>query len=334
MLSIFTWIEQNLRPQYCSTEELIYNDMESQSGRSLPLVYQPFVATRKGHWAALGGIYDYVHSTGTKGKSLLDFGPGDGWPSLVVAPHVKEVVGLDASSKRVEVCRKNAERLNITNAEFLSYTPGETLPFPDQSFDGVVACSSVEQTPDPKATLVELFRVLKPGGGLRLQYEGLARYRGGQEQDLWTMGINGENTKMILYNRDIKNEMALQYALTLNISEAKVYEILSVDDQLAFSKVTVALLEEIRPQITRVQATKTVHPSCATWISWLRELGFSRSLPTHNGRRVAASLFDQFTDANRPGDRQEIEDLIKIGANVAVSLECPLDMDPNITAIK
>ncbi len=42
--------------------------------------------------------------------------------------------------------------------------PGEPLPFEDASFDGVTAGSSIEQTPDAKATLAELCRVLKPGG--------------------------------------------------------------------------------------------------------------------------------------------------------------------------
>ena len=38
----------------------------------------------------------------------------------------------------------------------------------EKSFDGIMASSSIEQTPNPKATLKELFRVLKPGGRLRI----------------------------------------------------------------------------------------------------------------------------------------------------------------------
>ena len=35
-------------------------------------------------------------------KILLDFGPGDGWPSLLLAPMADEVVGVDASRRRVD----------------------------------------------------------------------------------------------------------------------------------------------------------------------------------------------------------------------------------------
>ena len=39
-MDIFTWIEQELHPQPCTSDKFIYDDMESQSGRCLPLIYQ------------------------------------------------------------------------------------------------------------------------------------------------------------------------------------------------------------------------------------------------------------------------------------------------------
>ncbi len=61
--------------------------------------------------------------------------------------------------------------MGIANAEFVHTEPGRPLPFDDDVFDGIMGVSSVEQTPDPRATLKELWRVLKPGGGLRIMYE-------------------------------------------------------------------------------------------------------------------------------------------------------------------
>lgn len=49
------------------------------------------------HWSDRGSLYDFLYTTRGQGKKLLDFGSGDGWPSLLVAPFVKEVVGVVAA---------------------------------------------------------------------------------------------------------------------------------------------------------------------------------------------------------------------------------------------
>jgi len=170
-LSVLTWIESELQPVICNSEEFLYNEMESQSDYTLPILYKPFDPDDPGHWADRGDMFDFLHSSGGPGNTLLDFGPGDGWPSLIVAPLSKEVVGVDGSPKRVEVCTQNAARLGITNARFLLVEPGSPLPFHNDTFDGVMAASSIEQSPDPRLTLSELFRVLRPGGRLRICYE-------------------------------------------------------------------------------------------------------------------------------------------------------------------
>ncbi|MGI6164364.1 MAG: class I SAM-dependent methyltransferase, partial [Limnochordia bacterium] len=110
-MDIVHWIEQNLPITSCTSDVFIYDDMESQSGQSLPVIYKPFDANQASHWQDRGQILDYLCATDGREKRLLDFGPGDGWPSLGIAPFTKEVIGVDASMKRVEVCRANAAHL-------------------------------------------------------------------------------------------------------------------------------------------------------------------------------------------------------------------------------
>jgi SAM-dependent methyltransferase len=45
---------------------------------------------------------------------------------------------------------------------------GKTLPFPDNSFDGILSTQVLEHVPEPQLYLLEAARVLKPGGKLIL----------------------------------------------------------------------------------------------------------------------------------------------------------------------
>lgn len=332
--SIFSWIENELKPQLCTSEEFIYNEMESQSGASLPVVYQPFDPAISWHWSDRGMIFDFLYSTNGEGKKLLDFGPGDGWPSLLVAPYAKEVVGVDSSEKRVETCTANAKRMGLNNTSFISYKAGADLPFEDNSFDGIMAASSVEQTPDPKKTLKELYRVLKPGGRIRLSYEALNCYKDGYESDIWIAGLTEKNCKIILYKRDIVNECALQYGLTVAMSDKELISRLSADGEVSFNQITVSFLEEIRGAITKVQVCKTIHPSGRTWASWLKEIGFKDVIPTYSGGIAAGKLYKLYTDDNRPSDLDSVDEVIKPVVRVVTQLQAPIELDPVITAIK
>lgn len=332
--SIFNWIESELSPELCTSEKFIYNEMESQSGACLPVVYQPFNPSINWHWNDRGMIFDFLYSVNGEGKKLLDFGPGDGWPSLLVAPFAKEVVGVDSSEKRVETCTANAKRMGLNNVSFVSYNAGESLPFEDNSFDGIMAASSVEQTPDPKKTLEELLRVLKPGGRIRLSYEGLDRYKDGYENDIWIAGLTEETCKIILYKRDIENECALQYGLTVTMSDKELISRLSAEGEVIFEQITVTFLEEIRGAITKAQLCKTVHPSCKTWLSWMKEIGFSEVTPTYSGALAAGKLYKLYTEDNRPSDLDSVDEAIKPVVRVVTQLQAPIELDPAITAIK
>lgn len=203
-LGILSWIERELPITCCTSDVFVYDDMQSQSGESLPVIYVPFDGNKASHWDDRGQILDFLCAVCGRGKRLLDIGPGDGWPSLGVAPFAAEVVGVDASWKRVEVCEGNAARLGISNARFVHVPAGRPLPFEDESFDGAMAASSIEQTPDPKATLSEIFRVLRPGGRIRIYYEALGLYRGRWERDVWLAGIGDDRSRLIIYDRDIE----------------------------------------------------------------------------------------------------------------------------------
>ena len=333
-MDVFKWIEQELKPRPVNSA-FLYDQMDSQSGYSLPIIYQPFDASKKGHWQDRGWVFDYLFSTGGEGKRLLDFGPGDGWPSLIVAPFVDEVVGVDGSRRRVEVCTENARRLGISNVRFIHVAPGTSLPFEDGSFDGVMAASSVEQTPDPKATLKEFFRILRPGGGLRIHYEALSMYRNGKEREFELHKIDDHACRLTLYDRHIDQEYAKMYRLTFAMSREEVIKLFSNGEgSLSINMITIPLLEKIRPTITEALTWSLTHPSGKTLVSWLKNIGFREVIPSYNGGWFAGQLFDQLSEEDRPKDMNTIDALLRPLVKIVVQMTAPIGIDPMITAIK
>lgn len=334
-MSIFQWIDEILDPRECTSEELIYEDMESQSDRSLPIIYQPFNDSRKSHWCDRGAMFDYLCSLQGEGKKLLDFGPGDGWPSLLVAPFAAEVVGVEGSERRRSVCAQNAERLGVMNARFAFVPPGRPLPFDDESFDGVMAASSVEETPEPRTTLGELHRVLRPGGRLRIYYESLGGYRNGHEQDVYLLGIAADRSRLLLFDRDIDGERVRQYGLTYAMSKRDSGKTLSPDEgPLTFAMITPRRLETLASSLIDARVCTTMHPSGATLATWLRDAGFGQVNPTHSGAGAVRLLFDKIPESGHPLGLRAVDELVRPIVEVVTQLPAPLDTDPMITAIK
>ncbi len=334
-MDIFDWIEQELHPQPCTSDRFIYDDMESQSGRCLPVIYQPFDARQKSHWRDRGSLFDYLYSTHSEGKQVLDFGPGDGWPSLIVAPYVGEVVGVDGSLRRVQVCAQNAARLRIINARFVHNPPGHPLPFEESSFDSIMAASSIEQSPDPRATLRELYRVLRPGGRLRISYEALGCYRNGGERQAWIWEIAPQRSGLVLFDRHIVEEYVRQYAITFALPSREVREHFSHGErEVPFDAVTFERIHSLRNSILAARLLRTIHPSGKTLVSWMKAIGFRQVLPTHSGSWFAGEWFTRIPEQDRPDGMAGVDRLLRPAVKTVVEMLAPIDIDSMITAIK
>lgn len=332
------WIESNLDLRQSDTVEFWYDQMESQSGRALPVLYQPFDGRRRSHFVDRGQVLDFGISAGA--GRLLDFGPGDGWPSLLLAPMVDEVVGVDGSRRRVEVCRLNASRLGAENASFEWVPVGALLPFEGDSFDGVTAASSVEQTPDPRATLRELYRVLKPGGRLRMRYESLGYYEGRDEREVNLMGTGDSRTRLTILDRNVEREHVRHFGLTLDLTTSEAKEMLApARSELSYSDLTPEGLDRLSRHLLDAVSWTLQHPSCRTLLAWLGDVGFSSAMPTHDGGWFAGSLFDRLPDSSRPTTARGVDQLLRPLVEIVTTMEAPAasrvgEWDPWITAVK
>ncbi len=89
---------------------------------------------------------------------LLDIGTGDGQLARLAARDGIETVGIDPTLNQVKVALQRAGGPSYARAE------AATLPFADESFDGVLACLVFEHISAVDQAIAEVARVLRPGG--------------------------------------------------------------------------------------------------------------------------------------------------------------------------
>jgi SAM-dependent methyltransferase len=94
---------------------------------------------------------------------ILEIGCGTGGWCTGLALAGFDVVGIEPNEHGVRACRTRALRYPHTRQEF-HVARGESLPFPDESFDAVVSSQVCEHVPDRAKLARECVRVLRPGG--------------------------------------------------------------------------------------------------------------------------------------------------------------------------
>lgn len=99
------------------------------------------------------------------GKRLLNVGCGTGGFNVAAERAGARTWGIDTSQEAVAIC---ALRRTLGVGGHYSAAAAEALPFRDGAFDLVVCLSTLEHVADVKASLTEMVRVLRPGGGLFL----------------------------------------------------------------------------------------------------------------------------------------------------------------------
>jgi ubiquinone/menaquinone biosynthesis C-methylase UbiE len=96
-------------------------------------------------------------------ERALDSGTGSGALAFALAPHVREVVGVDLVPELLEQARKRAE--HIPNATFVE-GDATKLPFEYGSFDLAGTLRTLHHMPRPELAMAELVRVTRLGGRL------------------------------------------------------------------------------------------------------------------------------------------------------------------------
>ncbi|MEA5466596.1 bifunctional 2-polyprenyl-6-hydroxyphenol methylase/3-demethylubiquinol 3-O-methyltransferase UbiG [Leptothoe sp. PORK10 BA2] len=96
------------------------------------------------------------------GLRVLDVGCGGGYTCEFLAQRGAVVTGIDQSAACIQVAKDHGAAMGLT----IDYRVGvgENLPFGDDGFDVVVCVDVLEHVESPAATVMEIGRVLRPGG--------------------------------------------------------------------------------------------------------------------------------------------------------------------------
>ena len=98
---------------------------------------------------------------------ILDLGCGAGWLCGILADKVPQgqVIGMDLADEMV----RRARRRFADNPRLLFIIAGvEDIPWDDNFFNQAVSIESAYYWPDPPQGFREIFRVLQPGGAVRI----------------------------------------------------------------------------------------------------------------------------------------------------------------------
>src|ERR1700674_57704 len=106
------------------------------------------------HLGALAGFADSRWVVG-------DLGCGTGQVSAAIAPFVERVIAVDASAAMLQAARKRLQGLDNID---LRRGELESLPIDEQGLDAATLMLVLHHVPEPDRALMEVARVLRPGG--------------------------------------------------------------------------------------------------------------------------------------------------------------------------
>jgi len=99
------------------------------------------------------------------GESLLDAGCGSGTASLHIASEYgAKVTGITISPVEAATAQARAGESGVSDQVRFEVADYHVLPFPESHFDAVVAMESLFNAYDLDKALLEIHRVLRPGG--------------------------------------------------------------------------------------------------------------------------------------------------------------------------
>ena len=109
---------------------------------------------------------DRIIELGANEGRFLDLGTGPADIPIRLAqrcPNVR-ITAIDLSENMLKLGKKHVTNAGLTNQITLELVDAKDLPYPDQSFDGIISNSIIHHLSDPMPVFRGISRVLRPSG--------------------------------------------------------------------------------------------------------------------------------------------------------------------------
>jgi ubiquinone/menaquinone biosynthesis C-methylase UbiE len=109
--------------------------------------------------------FDFIRHMARLGPAsrVVDAGCGPGLVSCALAPHCREVTGVDVTRAMLDEAARKAGEQGLENVSFVE-SGIEAMPFADGAFDAAVSRYVFHHLENPAAAFAEMIRVTRPGG--------------------------------------------------------------------------------------------------------------------------------------------------------------------------
>jgi len=126
-----------------------------------------FIESAKGYLSSRRIPFDDLIPFAELGdKNVLEIGVGHGTHAQLLAPHCRSFVGIDLTRTAAAMTAKRFALFGMPGS--VLQMDAERLAFADASFDYIWSWGVIHHSADTRRVLVEMHRVLRPGGGCTL----------------------------------------------------------------------------------------------------------------------------------------------------------------------
>jgi SAM-dependent methyltransferase len=131
----------------------------------------PLFLAEEQRYAIYPWLYDVAEFRSHRGERVLEVGCGTGCDLLQFARHGAQAYGIDVTTEHLKLARQR-----VAGAASVVFGDATAIPFPSSSFDYVYSHGVIHHIENPRDVVLEIMRVLRPGGRFNVHVYSLFSY--------------------------------------------------------------------------------------------------------------------------------------------------------------